>query len=71
MNNYCDFEICSSENFARYDNQYGVIFTWIFMWDKSEGKPLQAVTDLLPGRVSESGLKKDGGMSGGKSANGK
>ena len=44
---YYDFETHLSENFIRYNQKYGMILPWIFMWDKSKGEIFQSVTDLL------------------------
>jgi hypothetical protein len=46
--NYCDFDSREEDKFANYDIQYGVLLTWIFMWDKYKGEPLQGGADLLP-----------------------
>ena len=43
----------------RYDDQYGELLTWIFMWDKALQHPLKGSVELLKDGF-EVGLHHDG-----------
>ena len=53
--NYYDFDNREAENFSRYDPQFGVLLTYIFMYDKNLGHPLKSSTEPLPGGGIEVG----------------